>query len=119
MASHVAKRRWFLRDFSRVYILLTFATIFGVVFSLGFDWSKIQGEPPGPILPPNYEAHYKGSIIFPTEQLEVCLVVALDNRTGDLKAKGYTSCDAIKIKAPERITPEKARLNAVGNAFRH
>ena len=118
MAARRKKRRWFLRDISAASVLLVLAGVVVGVFASGFDWQKLKGERPADgALPPNYEAHYKGAIIFPTEQLGICLVASLDNRTGALQAKGYAHCDDIKIKAPKRITPEMARLSAVGNAF--
>ena len=118
MAARRKKNRWFLRDISAASVLLILAGVVVGVFVSGFDWPKLKGERSvDGTLPPNYEAHYEGAIIFPTEELGICLVASLDNRTGGLQAKGYAHCDDIKIKAPQRITPEMARLSAVGNAF--
>ena len=119
MAGRYKKRRWFLRDISAASVLLILAGIVIGALVSGFDWSKLTGEQPADgVFPPNYEAHYKGAIVFPTEQLGICLVASLDNRTGALQAKGYAHCEDIKIKAPQRATPEMERLSAVGHSFR-
>jgi len=64
------------------------------------------------------EKRYRGSIIFPTNRDGICLTVLLDNRTGHLTEGGYGKCEPDEPRQFAKEPDEKARIRALGSAFR-
>jgi hypothetical protein len=121
-----SRRRWFLRDVPRTYLMfvwLAFSTTLLIYFNDWHPsgWSALRPKEVATPKPQRSNAEiYTGSIIIVPATGENCQQLMLDNRTGRMWDKGYVNCYAA-ASPPER-DPSKAisskRISAIGNAFR-
>jgi hypothetical protein len=123
MASRKSKSRWLLRDLPRSYVVIGVAGASVAIVAVSINWSN---PPPSPaaaaIAQPTQaelEKRYRGTIIFPTDQDGICSKILLDNRTGHLTDGGYDRCEPDKPRKAGKARDDKARLRALGAAFRH
>jgi hypothetical protein len=125
-ARHSSHRRWFLRDIPRTYLMfvwLAFAATLLIYFNdwRPSGWSALHPQKAATPKPERSAAEiYTGSIIIVPPTGENCQQLTIDNRTGEMRDKGFVNCYAA-ASPPER-DPSKAisskRINAIGNAFR-
>ena len=121
MASYVSSRRWLLREFRSAFVLLVFVAFVIVIFVYFIDWSTVRHEPVRQHKTESVEQRYSGSVIVPTGG-GLCWTYILDNRTGSLRAGGYSKCDAATRQLDEKNPPQgmdMLRLHEVSKAFRN
>jgi hypothetical protein len=124
-ARSLSRRRWFLRDVPRTYVMLVWFGFAATVLIYFNDWrpsgwSALRPEAPA-LKPKRSEAEiYTGSIIIVPPGSDKCWELKLDNRTGRMWEKGYVNC--YEAASPPEKDPSSAisskRINAIGNAFR-
>lgn len=120
-----SRRRWFLRDVPRTYILLVWLAFGLAAFLYANDWhpsgwSALQQE--ATVKPQRRDAeYYTGSIIIVPMGGEKCWQRIIDNRTGKMWDKGYVNCyEAItQNEKDQRVGMSSLRMNAIGKAFNH
>jgi hypothetical protein len=118
-----SRRRWFLRDVPRTYVLFVWLA-FGLAASIyAIDWhpsgwSTLQQETAKPPQRRDVE-YYNGSIVIVPARGDFCWQRMIDNRTGKMWDKGYVNCyEAISpLEKDQRVGMSSARMNAIGKAF--
>jgi hypothetical protein len=119
-----SRRRWFMRDIPRTYLLVVWLG-FGVAILVYANdwhpsgWSALRHE--AAIKPPQrpQAESYTGSIIIVPTRGDFCWQRMLDNRTGKMWDKGYVNCEEAVSRAEKeaRGGMSTARINAIGKAF--
>ena len=127
MAARVSsRRRWFLRDVPRTYVLFVWLTFGLAAFIYANDWhpsgwSKLRQE--AAAKPPQRRdaEYYTGSIVIVPARGEYCWQRMIENRTGKMWDKGYVNCyEAVSpLEKDQRVGMSSARMNAIGKAFNH
>jgi hypothetical protein len=123
MAARKSRSNWFLRDIRRSYVLIAGAALVVGVLAVSVDWSQTPREPAAKV--PLFdekaalELRYRGSITIPTNAVDVCRTLTLDNRSGEVRDGGLGKCKPDQPVQVQQSSPEGARLRAVGSAFRH
>jgi len=124
MAARVSsRRRWFLRDIPRTYVLFVWLTFGVAAIIYAYDWhpsgwSALRHE--ATVKPQrNDNEHDTGSIIIVPMGGEQCWQRMIDNRTGKMWDKGYVNCyEAIaQSEKDQRVGMSSLRMNAIGKAF--
>jgi len=124
MAARVSsRRRWFMRDVPRTYLLLVWLG-FSFTLLIYFNdwrpsgWSALRHDSAA-VKPQRNEAEvYTGSVIIVPTRGENCWQLMLDNRTGKMWEKGYVNCyEAVSRPDRERSGLSTVRMNAIGKAF--
>ncbi|HMF20946.1 MAG TPA: hypothetical protein VKG24_02300 [Pseudolabrys sp.] len=119
-----ARRRWFMSDIPRTYLLLVWLAFGLVVFIYSNDWhpsgwSALRHE--ATVQPPQrpQTESYSGAIIIVPTRGDYCWQRMLDNRTGQMWDKGYVNCDEAVSRAEKeaRSGMSTLRINAIGKAF--
>lgn len=118
MASRVSSRRWLLREVPQAYVLLVLVAFVVSIFTYFIDWSTVRRK--NAVQPTNdtINQRYSGSIVIPTGK-DMCWTFLLDNRTGQLRDKGYFKCAEATGQFGGTISPDGTRLREVSKAFRH
>lgn len=126
MAARVSsRRRWFLRDVPRTYVMLVWLALAATLLIYVNDWhpsgwSALKPEAAAP-RPKRSEAEtYTGSIIVVPATGENCRQLMIDNRTGRMWDKGLVNCYEA-ASPPEKDSSSaisSKRINSIGNAFR-
>ena len=120
-----SRRRWFLRDIPRTYVLFVWlafglATVIYAVDWRPSGWSTLRQE--ATAKPQRRDAeYYTGSIVIVPARGEFCWQRMIDNRTGKMWDKGYVNCyDAVApLEKDQRVGMSSLRMNAIGKAFNH
>jgi len=121
-----SRRRWFMRDIPRTYLLLVWLAFGFVILIYSNDWhpsgwSALRRE--AAVQPPqrNPAEPYTGSIIIVPTRGDYCWQRMLDNRTGKMWDKGLVNCDEAVSRAEKeaRSGMSTLRMNAIGKAFNH
>ena len=126
MAARVSsRRRWFLRDVPRTYVLFVWLAFCLAAFLYAYDWhpsgwSALRQETA--VKPQRRDAeYYTGAIVIVPARGDYCWQRMIDNRTGKMWDKGYVNCyDAVApLEKDQRVGMSSARMNAIGKAFNH
>jgi len=120
-----SRRRWFLRDVPRTYVLFVWlafglATVIYAVYWRPSGWSALRQE--AAAKPQRRDAeYYRGSIVIVPARGEFCRQRMIDNRTGKMWDKGYVNCyEAVApLEKDQRVGMSSLRMNAIGKAFNH
>jgi len=120
-----ARRRWFMRDIPRMYLLLVWLGFGLAVLLYANDWhpsgwSALRHEA-AVEKPKQPTESYTGSIIIVPTVGDFCWQRMLDNRTGKMWEKGYVNCyEAVtRSEKDARSGMSAARMDAIGKAFNH
>ena len=125
MAARVpSRRRWFLRDVPRTYVLFVWLAFGLAAFVYAYDWhpsgwSALKHEAAA-VKPQRRDAeYYTGSIIIVPAGGDSCWQRMIDNRTGKMWDKGYVNCyEAVSPQdKDQRVGMSSLRMNAIGKAF--
>ncbi len=125
MAARVSyRRRWFLRDVPRTYVMLVWLAFGLVAFIYANDWhpsgwSALRQQETA-VKPQRRDAeYYTGSIIIVPAGGDNCWQRMIDNRTGKMWDKGYVNCyEAVApLEKDQRVGMSALRMNAIGKAF--
>lgn len=119
-----SRRRWFMRDIPRTYVLLVWLAFGFAVFIYSNDWrpsgwSALRHEAAAKPPQPAHVESYTGSIIIVPTRGDFCWQRMLDNRTGQMWDKGYVNCEEAVSRGEKdaRHGMSTARINAIGKAF--
>ena len=120
----LSRRRWFLRDVPRTYILLVWLAFGLAAFLYANDWhpsgwSALRQE--ATVKPQRRDAeYYTGSIIIVPMGGEKCWQRIIDNRTGKMWDKGYVNCyEAVtQNEKDQRVGMSSLRMNFPGDTSR-
>ena len=126
MAARVSsRRRWFLRDVPRTYVLFVWLAFGLVAFIYANDWhpsgwSALRQET-APKAQRRGAEYYTGSIVLVRARGDYCWQRMIDSRTGKMWDKGYVNCyEAVSpLEKDQRVGMSSARINAIGKAFHH
>ena len=121
-----SRRRWFLRDVPRTYVLFVWLCFGLAAFVYAYDWhpsgwSALKREAAA-VKPQRRDAeYYTGSIIIVPAGGDSCWHRMIDNRTGKMWDKGYVNCyEAVSpLEKDQRVGMSSLRMNAIGKAFNH
>jgi hypothetical protein len=125
MAARVSyRRRWFLRDVPRTYVMLVWLAFGLVAFIYANDWHpsgwSALRQQEAAVKPQRRDAeYYTGSIIIVPAGGDNCWQRMIDNRTGKMWDKGYVNCyEAVTpLEKDQRVGMSALRMNAIGKAF--
>ena len=100
MAARVSSRRWLLRDIPQTYVVLVWVAFCLSLLFYFSDWSPFQREAAvrqqnvNNANAANIDKRYAGSIIVVVpERGGRCLERVFDNRTGQLRDRGFVNCN--------------------------
>jgi len=121
-----SRRRWFLRDIPRTYVLFVWLAFGLAAFVYAYDWrpsgwSALKQETAAAKPQRREVENYTGSIIIVPAGSENCWQRMIDNRTGKMWDKGYVNCyEAVSpLDKDQRVGMSSLRMNAIGKAFNH
>ena len=121
-----SRRRWFLRDVPRTYVLFVWLAFALAAFLYAYDWRpsgwSALRQQEATVKPQRRDGeYYTGSIVIVPGRGDFCWQRIIDNRTGKMWDKGYVNCyEAVAPQEKDqRGGMSSARINAIGKAFNH
>ena len=121
-----SRRRWFLRDVPRTYVLFVWLAFGLAIFLYAYDWrpsgwSVLRQQASAAKPQGRGVEYYTGSIVLVPARGDYCWQRMIDNRTGKMWDKGYVNCyEAVSpMEKDQRVGMSSARINAIGRAFNH
>jgi hypothetical protein len=121
-----SRRRWFLRDVPRTYVLFVWLAFGLAIFVYAYDWrpsgwSVLRQQEAAAMPQRRGVEYYTGSIVIVPARGDFCWQRMIDNRTGKMWDKGYVNCyEAVApMDKDQRVGMSSARINAIGRAFNH
>jgi hypothetical protein len=121
-----SRRRWFLRDIPRTYVLFVWLAFGLAIFLYAYDWRpsgwSVLRQQEAAAKPQRRDAeYYTGAIVIVPARGDYCWQRMIDNRTGKMWDKGYVNCyEAVSpMEKDQRVGMSSARINAIGRAFNH